>query len=176
MRKPNQQKACNAAQVLLQDFGVKAASVPVERIIKSRNIVLQYAPLEEDLSGMAYIKDGVGIIGVNALHHPNRQRFSAAHELGHHVLHADEIRRAIHVDKGSVLYRDDLSSKGTDPLEIEANAFAAELLMPSELLMEAIGADGLDMEDDASVETLARKFRVSAGALRWRLASGWSKA
>ena len=50
----------------------------MERIIKARNIVLQYAPLDQELSGMAYIKDGVGIIGVNALHHPNRQRFSAA--------------------------------------------------------------------------------------------------
>lgn len=172
MRKPNQQKARSAAQTLLSDFGVKAAPVPVERIIKSRNIVLQFAPLEEDLSGMAYIKDGVGIIGVNALHHPNRQRFSAAHELGHHVLHAEEIRRAIHVDKGSVLYRDDLSSKGTDALEIEANAFAAELLMPSDLVKGAIGAGGVDIEDDASVEAMARKFRVSPGAFRWRLAGG----
>ncbi len=170
MRKPNQHKARSAAQALLSDFGVKAAPVPVERIIKSRNIVLQFAPLEEDLSGMAYIKDGVGIIGVNALHHPNRQRFSAAHELGHHVLHADEICRAIHVDKGSVLYRDDLSSKGTDALEVEANAFAAELLMPSDLVKDAIGAGGVDIEDDASVEAMARKFRVSPGAFRWRLA------
>lgn len=176
MRKPNQQKARSTAQALLRDFGAKAAPVPVEKIIKSLNIVLQYAPLEGDLSGMAYIKDGIGIIGVNALHHPNRQRFSTAHELGHHVLHADEIRRAIHVDKGRVLYRGDLSSQGTDPLEIEANAFAAELLMPSELLMDAIGKNGLDIEDDASVEALARKFRVSAGALRWRLAGGWFKA
>lgn len=172
MRKPNQQRARSAAQALLSDFGVKAAPVPVERIIKSRSIVLQFAPLEEDLSGMAYIKDGVGIIGVNALHHPNRQRFSAAHELGHHVLHADEIRRAIHVDKGSVLYRDDLSSKGTDALEVEANAFAAELLMPSDLVKDAIGAGGVDIEDDASVEAMARKFRVSPGAFRWRLAKG----
>lgn len=81
---PNPERAREAARAILRDFGVKGVPVPVERIIKARNIVLQYAPLEEDLSGMAYIKDGVGIIGVNALHHPNRQRFSAAHELGHH--------------------------------------------------------------------------------------------
>ena len=31
----------------------------------------------------AFIRDGVRIIGVNALHHPNRQRFSIAHELCH---------------------------------------------------------------------------------------------
>src|SRR6266702_2240112 len=113
--------------------------VPIERIIKSKNIVLQYAPLEEELSGMAYIKDGIGIIGVNALHHPNRQRFSAAHELAHHKLHEQEIRKAVHVDKGfRVLLRDDVSSQGIDPLEIEANAFAAELLMPQEFMKSAL--------------------------------------
>ena len=122
-------------------------------------------------SGMAYIKDGVGIIGVNALHHPNRQRFSAAHELGHHELHAQEIGKAVHVDKEfRVLLRDDVSSQGIDPLEIEANAFASELLMPREFLMSALDAGGLDIEDDAGIEALARKFRVSASTMRYRLA------
>lgn len=161
-----------AAREVLKEFGVSRAPVPIERIIKARNIVLEYAPLEEELSGMAYIQDDVSIIGINALHHPNRQRFSAAHELAHHVLHSDAIRGAIHVDKGlRVLRRDGVSSEGIDPLEIEANAFAAELLMPQDLLLQACDADGLDIEDDAGIEKLARKFRVSASAMRFRLAS-----
>ncbi|WP_018427721.1 ImmA/IrrE family metallo-endopeptidase [Hoeflea sp. 108] len=165
------ERAREAARSILQEFGVKGAPIPVERIIKARNIVLQYAPLEDDLSGMAFIKDGVGIIGVNALHHPNRQRFSAAHELAHHELHADEIRKAVHVDKGfRVLLRDDISSQGIDPLEIEANAFASELLMPRDFLASALDASGLDIEDDAGIEALAKKFRVSASAMRFRLA------
>lgn len=165
-------KARDAARAVLRDFGVKGAPVPVERIIKARNIVLEYAPLEEDLSGMAYIKDGVGIIGLNALHHPNRQRFSAAHELGHHELHDELIRKKVHVDKGMrALRRDDVSSQGIDPIEIEANAFASELLMPQEYLIQACDAEGLDLEDDAAVERLSRKFRVSASAMRYRLAA-----
>lgn len=165
------EKARLAARAILREFGVKSAPVPVERIIKARDIMLQYAPLEEDLSGMAYIKDGVGIIGVNALHHPNRQRFSAAHELGHHELHKPEISKGVHVDHGfRMLFRDEFSSQGTDPLEIEANAFASELLMPGELLTTALHASGLDIEDDAGIEALARKFRVSASAMRYRLA------
>lgn len=152
-------------------FGVKRAPVPVERIIKSRNVVLQYAPLEDDLSGMAFIKEGIGIIGVNALHHPNRQRFTAAHELGHHELHSGEIQKTVHVDKGfHVLLRDDVSSQGVDPLEVEANAFASELLMPRDLLSNALDASGLDIEDEAGIEALAKKFRVSASAMRFRLA------
>jgi len=120
---------------------------------------------------MAFIKDGIGIIGVNALHHPNRQRFSAAHELGHHELHAQEIEKKVHVDKGfRVLLRDDVSSRGVDPLEIEANAFASELLMPRDLLAGVLDASGLDLEDDAGIELLAKKFRVSASAMRFRLA------
>ena len=129
--KPEQ--ARERARTILRDFGVKGVPVPIERIIKAKNIVLQYAPLDEDLSGMAYIKDGVGIIGVNALHHPNRQRFSAAHELAHHELHAEVIQKAVHVDKGfRVLLRDDVSSQGIDPLEIDANAFAASAALPQD--------------------------------------------
>ncbi|MDR3473580.1 MAG: ImmA/IrrE family metallo-endopeptidase [Devosia sp.] len=161
-----------AARRVLSEFGVKSAPVPVDRIIKSRGIVLEYAPLDEDLSGMAYVKDGVGIIGLNALHHPNRQRFSAAHELAHHELHADILSRAVHVDKGfQVLLRDDVSSLGIEPREIEANAFASELLMPTDLIAGALGERGLDIEDDEGVEALAKKFRVSAAAMRNRLAT-----
>jgi len=153
----DQDRAREAARSILRKFGISAPPVPVERIIKSRKIVLQYAPLDEDLSGMAYIKDGVGIIGVNALHHPNRQRFSAAHELAHHVLHAPDIRQAVHVDKGiRVLFRDDVSALGTEPMEIEANAFASELLIPGELLAAALESGGVDIEDEAGVEALAR--------------------
>jgi Zn-dependent peptidase ImmA (M78 family) len=164
-------KAIKAARDILAEFSVKAAPVQVERIIKSRKIVLQYSPMGEDLSGMAFIKDGVGIIGINALHHPNRQRFSAAHELAHHVLHAAAIRNAVHVDKVfNVLHRDTLASQGVDPFENEANAFAAELLMPQAFLVDAIDAAGLDIEDDDRIEALARKFRVSTSAMRYRLA------
>ncbi len=174
MRRANPAAARGAALKILADFPVRAAPVPVERIIKARDIVLQYAPLAEELSGMAYIKDGVAIIGVNALHHPNRQRFSAAHELAHHVLHAPEISAAVHVDKGfRVLHRDELAAQGTDPLEIDANAFASELLMPRQFLLEAVGDAGLDLDDDAAIEGLAKKFKVSVSAMRNRLSGGW---
>jgi Zn-dependent peptidase ImmA (M78 family) len=163
-------RARASAHSILREFGVSAPPVPIERIIKSRKIVLQYAPLDEDLSGMAYIKDGIGIIGVNALHHPNRQRFSAAHELAHHMLHAHAISQAVHVDKGiRVLFRDDVSALGTEPMEIEANAFASELLIPADLLATALGGGGVDLEDEAAIEALARRFRVSPTAMRFRL-------
>jgi Zn-dependent peptidase ImmA (M78 family) len=174
MRRADPKAAREAAQKILAEFHVRSAPVPVERIIKARSIVLQYAPLDEELSGMAYIKDGVAIIGVNALHHPNRQRFSAAHELAHHVLHVPEITAAVHIDKGfRVLHRDGLAAQGTDPVEIDANAFASELLMPRQFLIEAVSDSGLDLDDEAAIESLARKFRVSPSAMRNRLSGSW---
>ncbi|MCV9937476.1 ImmA/IrrE family metallo-endopeptidase [Boseaceae bacterium BT-24-1] len=54
-------------------------------------------------------------------------------------------------------------------MEIEANAFASELLIPGELLAAALEDGGVDLEDEAGVEALARRFRVSASAMRFRL-------
>jgi Zn-dependent peptidase ImmA (M78 family) len=170
--KADVQNARAKAEELLEAFAITAAPIPIERIIKRKQISLQYAPLEEDLSGMAYIKDGLSIIGINALHHPNRQRFSAAHELAHHVLHSEVIKDAVHVDKGHrVLLRDQVSSQGVDALESEANAFASALLMPRELLIKSLNDEGIDIEDDSQIDALAKKFRVSSSAIRVRLAA-----
>ncbi len=157
---------------VLQECGVTRAPVPIERIIKKKNIVLRFAPLEDDLSGMAYINEGVGIIGVNALHHANRQRFTAAHELGHHMLHHDEISQAVHVDKGFPgLMRNETSTKGTDALEVQANAFASELLMPKQFVLQEVNLREVDLENEEQIEALAKKFRVSTSAISIRLKS-----
>lgn len=162
--------AKDRARQLLEELEITSAPVPIERIIKRCQVVLQYAPFEDDLSGMAYINEGLSIIGINALHPPNRQRFSAAHELGHHLLHADHLKDAVHVDRGlRVLMRDQVASQGVDTIEIQANAFAAELLMPESMLKEAIAGDEIDIESDTQIEVLAKKFRVSASAIRYRL-------
>jgi Zn-dependent peptidase ImmA (M78 family) len=160
--------AVEDARALIQRFEIVAAPVPVERIARRLGVRVKYAPLDGDLSGMAYIADGVKIIGVNALHHSNRQRFTLAHELAHVMRHAPYLENEVHLDRGS-LRRDWLASEGTDPLEIEANAFAAELLMPRTLLDAALDGRAVDIEDDDVVGILARRFRVSATAMRFRL-------
>lgn len=165
------ESAREKAREIIRNFPVRSVPVPIERIVKARGIVLQYAPLDDEISGMAFIRDGVSIIGVNALHHPNRQRFTIAHEFGHHVLHPDQLRSEVHLDKAfRVLMRDNMTSQGIDRQEIEANAFASELLMPTVFLHDLVDAAGLDLDDDERLEALARKFRVSTSALRYRLA------
>src|SRR3954470_4270018 len=73
-------------------------------------------------------KQGRYIIGINSSHPETRKRFTIAHEMGHLVLHQLD---QVHVDKQFLVkLRDDISSQAIDPHEIEANAFAAALLMP----------------------------------------------
>src|ERR1700733_7197494 len=124
------------ARKLVESHGVKSFPVPVERIAKALGVKVQYSPFDGELSGMAFVKDGVPIVGINSLHHPNRQRFTLAHELAHIQLHRPKLETEVHVDKGS-LRRDGLAAAGVDPTEIEANAFASELLMPEPMLQAA---------------------------------------
>jgi Zn-dependent peptidase ImmA (M78 family) len=155
------------ARDLIKRFGIKSPPVNVERIARSLGVKVEFAPFDDELSGMAFIKHGIPGIGINSLHHPNRQRFTLAHELAHIVLHPEELAKAVHVDKGS-LRRDRVSAAGTESLEIQANVFAAELLMPEELL-SAVLDEKFDLEDPQVLETLANKFRVSLTALQHRL-------
>lgn len=159
--------AISKADDVIAASSVTATPVPVERVARRLGVQVRYAPFDGEISGMSYIKDGVSIIGVNNLHHPHRQRFTLAHELGHVLLHTDELERQVHLDRGS-LYRDSLSSTGTNARERAANAFASELLMPSVLLEQAIDPR-MDLEDDDAVGRLARKFRVSVAAMHFRL-------
>jgi Zn-dependent peptidase ImmA (M78 family) len=158
------------ATELVERFGVKTPPVPVERIAKQLGVVVQYAPFDEELSGMAFLKEGVAIIGINSNHHPNRQRYTLAHELAHIHLHRPHLEAGVHVDQSSVnsLRRDLVSAEGTDPLEREANAFAAELLMPKKLLAGALDDRMLDLDDDRLL-ALAKRFKVSLMALQYRL-------
>ena len=162
------QKARERAQEILAELAITKAPVPVERVAKKLGAVVRYSAFDDTLSGMITVKEGVPIIAVNALHHPNRQRFSIAHEIGHLVLHREFITNHVHVDKSFALHRDERSAQGEDRLEIDANAFAAELLVPQEWLRLAIAPE-MDLDDDRALTTIARQFKVSTAALQNRL-------
>ena len=171
----NKKRARKAAQKILEEFSMSKIPIPVDRIAKKLGAIIRYSPMDnEELSGMMFVKNDIPIIGVNALHHPNRQRFTIAHELGHFVLHRAEIEREVHIDtKFSGLMRDQKSADGIDDLEIEANSFASELLMPlniiSQVIDEVVGDQVFDIESDPLLDEIAAKFKVSRQAMQLRL-------
>jgi Zn-dependent peptidase ImmA (M78 family) len=176
MRKKQEQSSDDQAQSLLDELGITTIPVPVDRIAKSLGAQLRYSPLDEELSGMIFVKDGTPIIGVNAVHHPHRQRFTIAHEIAHLRLHRDLLTAEVHVDKqfqeapaGRIMKRDSLAATGTDEYEIEANEFAAALLIPRAKLEEMLKATPIDIVNEGALDTIAKKFKVSRYTLDYRM-------
>lgn len=100
-------------------------------------------------------------IRINRHELAERQRFTLAHEIGHYMLHRDKIGGGI-VD--NVMYRSNLSSR----YEVEANKFAADLIMPMQHIKQKFNELGRVVSDDTIV-ALANQFRVSQAAMRIRL-------
>lgn len=150
---------------LRNKFARNEIPVPVEQIAKFAGIRLEALPLDDDLSGMSFVKDGVAVIVVNSNHHINRKRFTISHEIGHHILDADYLNNNVHVDK-AILPRNRFSSDGVDSREIRANQFAAELLMPE---AELSRWGKVDINDDTRIQALAKRLKVSVAALTYRL-------
>jgi Zn-dependent peptidase ImmA (M78 family) len=169
-RYANAAQARAEARALLRKNNITTWPVKPDVLARALGIRIEYTALDDELSGLAHIRGGTPIVGINALHPPPRQRFTLAHEIAHVCLHKKELEAAVHVDRGS-LRRDAVASAGTDPIEIEANAFASELLMPRDFVIKALGGKSIDLEDDQAVDSLAAQFKVSPAAMRFRLDS-----
>ncbi|RWQ24221.1 ImmA/IrrE family metallo-endopeptidase [Mesorhizobium sp.] len=116
-------------------------------------------PLGNEIAGQI-MRDGRGRSGysilINSTQHPNRQRFTFAHEIAHFVLHRDLIESGIVDD---TMYRSSLSSF----YEVQANKLAADILMPIRLVKKYRDSLGGD------VAALAKKFQVSQASMQIRL-------
>lgn len=105
-------------------------------------------------------KGDIGIISVNSLiPEEGRKRFAIAHEIGHFILHGGTQLILCNEDDMYIW-------KESKAQEIEANEFAASLLMPQEIFIRFIrpGQPNLDM-----ISELAQEFRttLTATALRY---------
>jgi Zn-dependent peptidase ImmA (M78 family) len=67
------------------------------------------------------------------------------------------------------LNRDATSALGTETIEIQANQFAAELLMPTAWFIDALESMAFDIDNEGPLDEWARKFRVSRQALDYRI-------
>jgi Zn-dependent peptidase ImmA (M78 family) len=138
------------------DISGSADVIPVDpvRIARALGVDVFEAELDSSVSG-AIVKqtNRDPTILMNQRDHPNRQRFTAAHELGHYVLHQNDPEEYEYVD-----YRDEDASTGSKEEEVFANQFAAHLLMPADVVTKRYRGGATPVE-------LAYEFRVSQEAM-----------
>jgi len=141
--------------------------VPIDPVVLAHKlgISLRNAKFsDESLVGMIAQRSGSSMILVNQSDSPNRKRFTIAHELGHHFLHLQG-EDGEFVDGEADLFRETPGTVETTDkamMEVQANKFAASLLMPSELVRQ-------EWDKLRSVERIARHFNVSEEAMGYRL-------
>lgn len=115
------------------------------------------------LSGsiMYNAKEGMFTIAYNPSHTETRQRFTLAHELGHYFLHKDILTSGTTITDNT-MYRGSIS----DRYEVQANRFAASVLMPYSLIERyKRGYSGRSI----GVRQIAEAFGVSDVAMSIRL-------
>ncbi len=158
------------ATEVLSELKIKSIPIQVEKIARKLGLDVVSRDLGSNVSGVLYIQNGKGTIGFNPNESPVRRRFTIAHELGHFILH--KINNDMFIDKKEFkLFRNEQSSTGEHRIEQEANAFAAALLMPKDLLIGEIKKYKMDLTDDEddSISKLAKKFEVSVLAMTYRI-------
>lgn len=163
-------KTEQAAERLLVECKVKRVPIPVDKIAKHLGAKITYEPFDGDdcMSGVLIREKEKVVIGINSSHGVTRQRFTIAHEIGHLVL---KHKGDIFVDKTVRSYRDSKSSLAIDKNEIEANGFAAALLMPRGFLMEELDKIPANKRGMNIAEHLASVFEVSSQAMEYRLSN-----
>lgn len=135
-----------------------------EAISKIGYKVIRYPIGEESFLGFALVKEGDKIIFSNSSLILAREIFSVAHEIGHHELHLSE-------DGLSIIKDDNFENR--DQFEIEANYFAACLLMPREKVQKFIRLELSDKEIDKwnglDIAKIQTEFSVSYDMVLIRL-------
>jgi Zn-dependent peptidase ImmA (M78 family)/predicted secreted protein len=116
-------------QRLRTDF---TSRVEIFDLIENEQIWLVFQRLGNLYGAYQRYGDAIGIV-VNSQHPLSLQRYTAAHEYGHHVL-----GHAISADDETRIHR-----RSQDPREIAAQAFAGEFLMPLQLVNYTLRTMGL---------------------------------
>lgn len=150
----------NSVFETIEKYTSQATPVNLEPLIRELGIELdKKADLPGDIAGqIERLPNGSFKISVNTDDHYFRQRFTMAHELAHFIFHKDLIGDGITDNR---LYRS-TNPQITEAHEVEANKFAASLLMPLRHIMR-------DYEEMGDVAKVANKWKVSPKAMRIKL-------
>jgi Zn-dependent peptidase ImmA (M78 family) len=147
-----------ADDILLNSgFWDKNLPIDIKAIIEKGGIIIEYKGENPNILGEIEIKDDQPIITIYESGNEARDRFTLAHELGHYVFH--------HVSKNTDrLHRVDSIGMQANNKEIQANSFAAEILVPL-WGIEYV----LDMKKYNTIDELAELFGVSRQMMEFRL-------
>jgi Zn-dependent peptidase ImmA (M78 family) len=151
--------AIQSAEALLARLGkarLNETPLDVYAVAEYLGLEVVEEPMKDDLSGYLEPRGGSWVVGVNAYHHDNRKRFTIAHEIAHFCLHSAQ---------QATFHDQTFSRRASDPnpMERDADNFAAELLMPEQAVRRLIKSG------TTSLSNLAEHFRVSALAMKYRV-------
>lgn len=164
---PHIEQAVAAAAELRREFGI-AGDLPfsldlLELTEGQLGLPVCILDMPSSIAG-AYLRKGRGsFIFIQAENFPTRQRFTIAHELGHHRLGHDTVLESYQ----------DVGRDTADPREQQANYFSSELLMPLEgvqsWIARTLSGAAPTMTD---LVRLAEEFHASPPAMLYRLSKG----
>jgi Zn-dependent peptidase ImmA (M78 family) len=141
-------------------YGMQEPPVNVFDIASNEGIDIVYFNPKDDTSDVSglFVKDEKRVY-LNADEPAERQAFTLAHELAHYFLDHKP-------DEYGVYKRYSLYSEKKPPREQEADLFAAELLMPRDLIAEVKKRYEVNDRDTLA---LSKMFGVSRSAMALRL-------
>jgi hypothetical protein len=126
---------------------------------------------DQELAGFVYVAGSMGVVFVKADEFLPRKRFTAAHELGHFLLHRDLMQGGRWIDDRQAAFKE-VDDGELARHEKEANRFAAALLMPEKLCRTRAAALRVEfpkMPDAVVAHRLAADLLVSREAMGYRL-------
>jgi Zn-dependent peptidase ImmA (M78 family) len=149
-------KARQEAEKVWQDLCLSSFPLPILEAAQSYGLAVFGVDLsdEPNVSGMLNVAKRT--IYINQEDRPEHQRFTIAHELGHWLMHREELKTDPNL---GIYYRKPIGGE-TDSREKEANCFAANLLVPMRFLQPIVGKYS-DVE-------LAAMFVVSQQVIGYR--------
>jgi Zn-dependent peptidase ImmA (M78 family) len=159
-------RAISTVRNLREDLQIsKSTKVSLDTIITKLNIAVRKADLGEGILGACKTVGLRRLIVINPnIKYIEQERFTLAHEIGHILIH----HGSHYCTKESFNMWKSASEK-----EYEANAFAAELLLPRKVMVELLSKEDISIP---MISSIAKSYETSMSATAIRLVKLYNDA